>query len=329
ATLKEQLIAHVAEQSETISHQKITVLGVRQVGMACGSSILMKSLADQLALLDAMEDKMKGEMMDLQHGSLFLWTPKIVGAKEYSLTEGTKLAVVTAGVRQQEGESRLNLLQRNANVFIFILPRIVKYSPNCLILVVSNPGDVLTYVAWKISGFPVGRVIGSGCNLDSARLRNVMAIKIVLGSLSCHGWLVGRHGDSGVPVWLGMNNAGVLQNLNQGMGWENDSEGWKEVHRMVVESAYEVIKLKGYENWIGLSVAESAETVMKNLYRVHPVSTLVKELHEIKEEVFLSLPCLLNQSGLREILKMLLKPEEVGQSKRSADILWGIQKELQ
>ncbi|CAK7289008.1 L-lactate dehydrogenase B chain [Vulpes lagopus] len=123
ATLKEKLIAPVAEEEAVIPNNKITVVGVGQVGMACAISILGKSLADELALVDVLEDKLKGEMMDLQHGSLFLQTPKIVANKDYS---------VTAGVHQQEGESHLNLVQRNVNVFKFIIPQIVKYSPDCI-----------------------------------------------------------------------------------------------------------------------------------------------------------------------------------------------------
>uniref|UniRef100_A0A8P0T511 L-lactate dehydrogenase n=1 Tax=Canis lupus familiaris TaxID=9615 RepID=A0A8P0T511_CANLF len=235
ATLKENLIAPVAEEEAAIPNNKITVVGVGQVGMACAISILGKSLADELALVDVLEDKLR-EMMDLQHGSLFLQTPKIVADKDYSVTANSKIVVVTAGVRQQEGDSRLNLVQRNINVFKFIILQIVKYSPDCIIIVVSNPVDILTYVTWKLSGLPKHRVIGSGCNLDSARFRYFMAKKLGIHPSSCHGWILGEHGNSSVAVWSGVNVAGVsLQELNPEMGIDNDSENWKEVHKMVVE----------------------------------------------------------------------------------------------
>lgn len=177
ATLKDQLIHNLLKEEQT-PQNKITVVGVGAVGMACAISILMKDLADELALVDVIEDKLKGEMMDLQHGSLFLRTPKIVSGKDYSVTANSKLVIITAGARQQEGESRLNLVQRNVNIFKFIVPNVVKYSPNCKLLIVSNPVDILTYVAWKISGFPKNRVIGSGCNLDSARFRYLMGERL-------------------------------------------------------------------------------------------------------------------------------------------------------
>ncbi|XP_056661022.1 L-lactate dehydrogenase A chain-like [Monodelphis domestica] len=329
-TVKDQLILNVLKEEQT-PHNKRTVVGVGAVGMACAISILMKDLADELALVDVIEDKLKGEMMDLQHGSLFLKTPKIVSSKDYAETANSKLVVITAGAHQQEGESRLNLVQRNVNIFKFIIPNIVKYSPNCKLLVVSNPVDILTYVAWKLSGFPKNLVIGSGCNLDSARFCYLMGEKLGIHSSSCHGWILGEHGGSSVPVWSSVNVAGVsLKSLHPALGTDSDSEQWKDVHKQVVESAYEVIKLEGYTSWaIGLSVADLAESIMKNLRRVHPISTMIKGLYGINEDVFLSVPCILGQNGISDVVKVTLTTEEESRLKQSANTLWGIQKELQ
>lgn len=327
---KEKLITHVMKEEPTGTRNKVTVVGVGMVGMASAMSVLLKDLCDELALVDVMEDKLKGEVMDLQHGSLFLKTHKIVGDKDYSVTAHSKVVVVTAGARQQEGESRLNLVQRNVNIFKFIIPNIVKYSPNCIMLVVSNPVDILTYVAWKLSGLPRHRVIGSGTNLDSARFRHIMGEQLHLHPSSCHGWIIGEHGDSSVPVWSGVNVAGVsLQSLNPKMGAEGDAENWKAVHKKVVDGAYDVIKLKGYTSWaIGMSVADLVESIMKNLHKVHPVSTLVKGMHGVKDDVFLSVPCVLGNSGLTDVIHMTLKPDEEKQLQKSAETLWGVQKEL-
>ncbi|CAN2390760.1 Belongs to the LDH MDH superfamily [Pristimantis euphronides] len=167
ATVQEKLFRSTTNDKATAPRNKITIVGVGQVGMACAVSILQKELPDEMALVDILEDKLKGEMMDLQHGSLFLKTPRIVADKDYAVTENSRIVVVTGGVRQQEGESRLNLVQRNVNVFKFIIPQVMKYSPDCTIIVVSNPVDIMTYVTWKLSGLPQSRVIGSGTNLDS------------------------------------------------------------------------------------------------------------------------------------------------------------------
>ncbi|KAF0029338.1 hypothetical protein F2P81_018443 [Scophthalmus maximus] len=288
SSVLQKLISPQASGPAEPPRNKVTVVGVGQVGMACAVSILLRDLCDELALVDVMEDRLKGEMMDLQHGSLFLKTSKIVADKDYAVTANSRLVVVTAGVRQQEGESRLNLVQRNVNVFKSIIPQIVKHSPNCTLIVVSNPVDVLTYVTWKLSGLPKHRVIGSGTNLDSARFRYLMAERLGIHASSFNGWVLGEHGDTSV------------------------------------------IKLKGYTNWaIGLSVADLTESIIKNMSRVHPVSTMVKDMYGIGDEVFLSLPCVLNSTGVSSVVNMTLTDGEVAQLRKSADTLWGIQKDLQ
>uniref|UniRef100_F7EJX3 L-lactate dehydrogenase n=1 Tax=Monodelphis domestica TaxID=13616 RepID=F7EJX3_MONDO len=290
----------------------------------------VEGLTDELALIDVMEDKLKGEMMDLQHGSLFLSTPKITSSKDSKISANSQIVVVTAGARQQEGESRLNLVQRNVDILKAIIPDVIKHSPDCKLLVVSNPVDILTYVAWKLSGLPKHRIIGSGTNLDSARFRFLIGNKLDVNPTSCHGWIIGEHGDSSVAVWSGVNVAGIpLKNLNPSLGTDEDKDQWKVIHKQVVDSAYEVIKLKGYTSWaIGLSVADLVRTIMMNLRRVHPVSTMIKGLYGITEEVFLSVPCILGHSGVTDLVKLTLNPEEEEHLKKSAHTLWDVQKDL-
>lgn len=238
---------------------------------------------------------------------------------DYSVTAGSRLCVVTAGARQRTGESRLDLVQRNTDIFKGIIPKLVQYSPDTILLIVSNPVDILTYVAWKLSGLPKNRVIGSGTNLDSSRFRFLMSQRLKIAPTSCHGWIIGEHGDSSgmfhhyffneiealmdflwifdlyicfiysllntntVPVWSGVNVAGVrLRELNPNIGTDSDPEKWSELHSEVVNSAYEVIKLKGYTSWaIGLSVASLASAILRNTNNVHAVSTLVNVSIEI------------------------------------------------
>ncbi|XP_068170018.1 L-lactate dehydrogenase B-B chain isoform X1 [Antennarius striatus] len=331
ASILQKLITPLFSGPPEPPRNKVTVVGVGQVGMACAVSILLRELADELALVDVIEDKLKGEMMDLQHGSLFLKTPKIVADKDYSVTANSRIVVVTAGVRQQEGETRLNLVQRNVNIFKHIIPQIIRYSPDCIIIVVSNPVDVLTYVTWKLSGLPKHRIIGSGTNLDSARFRFLIADKLGVHASSFNGWILGEHGDTSVPVWSGTNVAGVsLQTLNPNIGTDCDDENWKETHKRVVDSAYEVIKLKGYTNWaIGLSVADISESLMRNMNRIHPVSTMVQGMFGIADEVYLSLPCVLNGGGVASVVNVTLTDDEVSRLRASASTLWDIQKDLQ
>uniref|UniRef100_A0A2K6BXU0 Lactate/malate dehydrogenase N-terminal domain-containing protein n=1 Tax=Macaca nemestrina TaxID=9545 RepID=A0A2K6BXU0_MACNE len=289
AILKDHLIHNLLKEEQTPQNM-ITVVEVGAVHMACAISILTKDLADELALVDVSENKLKGKMMNLQYGRLFLRKPKMVSGKDYNVTANSKLVMIAAGAHQQEGESSLNLVQCN---------------PNCKFLIVLNPVDILTCVAWKISGFPKSRVIGSGCNLDSAQFRSLMEERLGVHPSSCHG----------VSVWSGVNVAGTsLRILHPDLGTDTDKEQWKEVHKQVVKSAYEVIKLK---------------SIMKNLRQVHPISITIKGFYGIKDDVFLSVPCILGQNGISYLVKVILTPEEEACLKKSADTLWGIQKELQ
>lgn len=168
-------INHAAPPSPTKRHTKISVIGTGNVGMAIAQTILTQDFVEELALVDAKADKLRGEMLDLQHAAAFLPRTKILASVDYAVTAGSDLCIVTAGARQIAGESRLNLLQRNLSLFKAIIPPLVKYSPDCILLIVANPVDILTYVAWKLSGLPSNRIIGSGTNLDSSRFRFLLA----------------------------------------------------------------------------------------------------------------------------------------------------------
>ncbi|XP_028620226.1 L-lactate dehydrogenase A-like 6B isoform X2 [Grammomys surdaster] len=273
ATVKGDLIQHISSEKPVL-HSKVSIVGTGSVGMACAIGIIAKGLTDELALIDNNEDKMKGETMDLQHGSVFTKMPNIVCSKDFL--------------------------------------------------------DILTYVTWKLSGFPKNRIIGSGCNLDTARFRYMLGQRLGIHSESCHGWVLGEHGDSSVPVWSGVNIAGMpLKELNSAIGTNKDPEQWGDVHKEVIASAYNIIKMKGYTSWaIGLSVTDIAESILKNLRKTHPVSTKVKGLYGIKEEVFLSVPCVVGENGISDIIKVKLNPTEEAQMVKSAETLWKIQKDI-
>ncbi|KAJ1365552.1 L-lactate dehydrogenase A chain [Parelaphostrongylus tenuis] len=309
---------------------KVTIVGVGQVGMACAYSILQQNIASELCLVDVVADKLKGEMMDLQHGVTFTGRCTVNADTDYAITAGSKICVITAGARQKEGESRLSLVQRNVEIFRGIVKKLVQYSPDTILLVVSNPVDVLTYVTWKLSGLPRERVIGSGTNLDSSRFRFLLSEKLKIAPSSCHGWIIGEHGDSSVAVWSGVNVAGVSLPAIRGDS-DGNFEKWKnEIHEKVVGSAYEVIKLKGYTSWaIGLSVAKIVQAVMNNFRNVFALSTNVKGLHGITDDVFLSLPCVIGSNGLTHIIKQQLNKDELNRLHNSWKTLVEVQSKLQ
>ncbi|CAJ0587223.1 unnamed protein product, partial [Mesorhabditis spiculigera] len=309
-------------------HGKVTIVGVGQVGMACAYSILQQNLANEICLVDCVADKLKGEMMDLQHGLAFTKHCTINADTDYAITKGSKLCVITAGARQREGESRLSLVQRNVDIFKGIVPKLVEYSPDTSIMVVSNPVDILTFVTWKLSGLPRERIFGSGTNLDSARFRFLLSERLNIAPSSCHGWIIGEHGDSSVAVWSGVNVAGVNLHEIVPIGGSGDTDNWEqEVHKKVIDSAYEIIKLKGYTSWaIGLSVAKIVQGMVGNTRNVYALSTNVKGTHGIQDDVFLSLPVVLGSNGITHVVRQNLSEGEVAQLQKSAQALLEVQK---
>ncbi|GJM89965.1 hypothetical protein PR202_ga06197 [Eleusine coracana subsp. coracana] len=272
---------------------KVSVIGVGNVGMAIAQTILTRDLADEIALVDALPDKLRGEMLDLQHAAAFL--PR------------TRLG-------------------RNVSLFRKIIPALAEHSPEALLLIVSNPVDILTYVAWKLSGFPASRVIGSGTNLDSSRFRFLLAEHLDVNAQDVQAYMVGEHGDSSVAVWSSVSVAGMpaLKTLQQSHSSFNE-DALEGIRKAVVDSAYEVISLKGYTSWaIGYSVANLVATLLRDQRRIHPVSVLATGFHGIADdhEVFLSLPARLGRGGVLGVAEMELTEEEAKRLRRSAKTLW-------
>jgi L-lactate dehydrogenase len=311
-------------------HSKATVVGVGAVGMACAYSIVNQGLVRELALVDVNADKLRGEAMDLQQGKSFMKHCKVVASTDYAVTAGSDIIIITAGVRQREGESRLDLVGRNLGIFKHIVPSLMKHSAHPTICVVSNPCDIMTWVTWRLSGLPRCRVFGSGTALDSSRLRALVSDKLGVDARSVHGYILGEHGDSSVAAWSGLNVGGVrLAEANPAIGTEDDPDNWEAVHQAVINSAYEVIKAKGYTSWaIGLTVAALTEAVLRNEQRVLPVSTFVQGLYGIDEDVCLSLPAVLGSSGVRQVLRIPLSDAEAGKLQGSASTIWGVQRAL-
>ncbi|CAH0547730.1 unnamed protein product [Brassicogethes aeneus] len=326
---KDALLTKIADKIP-VSSDRVTVVGSGQVGMAVAFSLLTQNISNDIVLIDMVEDKIKGEMLDLQHGSLFLRNANITASTDYAASAGSKIVVVTAGARQNEGESRLDLVQRNTDIMKSIIPQLVQNSPNCILIIVSNPCDVLTYVAWKLSGLPKNRVFGSGTNLDTSRFRFLLSQKLGVSPNSVHGWVVGEHGDTSVPIWSGVNVAGVrLREINPNVGTDSDPENYKQLHKDVINSAYEVIRLKGYTNWaVGLSVSSLCQSVLKNTNNVHAVSTSLKDMYGIQGDSFASNPCVLNQNGITEVLNMQLSNSERCSLRYSAGCLLDLQNSI-
>ncbi|XP_077245082.1 L-lactate dehydrogenase B-like [Tasmannia lanceolata] len=320
-----------APPSPTKRHTKISVIGVGNVGMAIAQTILTQDLADELALLDSNPSKLRGEMLDLQHAAAFLPRTRILASVDYSITSGSDLCIVTAGARQNPGESRLSLLQRNMTLFKQIIPPLASNSPDSILLIVSNPVDVLTYIAWKLSGFPSNRVIGSGTNLDSSRFRFLIADHLDVNAQDVQAYIVGEHGDSSVALWSSISVGGVpVLSFLEKQQITYEKETLESIHKSVIGGAYEVIKLKGYTSWaIGYSVASLARTLLRDQRRIHPVSVLAKGFYGIEnQEVFLSLPTQLGRGGVLGVTNVHLTDEEAHRLRESANTILEVQNQL-
>eukprot|EP01147_Barroeca_monosierra_P008083 gene8083-759_t len=311
---------HASAEGRT---HKVTIIGVGGVGMACAYSMLNKGIVGHLVLADVQQERLQGEVLDLQHAGLFLPCHIEAASQDYSETKNSDICIITAGARQNPGESRLSLVDRNVAIFKQIVPKIVALSPDVIIIVVSNPADILAYITWKLSGLPSNRVFGSGTFLDSSRFRTLIAKKLNVSPTSVHGWIIGEHGDSSVPVWSGLSVAGVS------LSEAKDALDCEAIHKTVVRAAYEVIKLKGYTNWaIGAAVCSLVQCILRNERRVVPISTLVKDIHDVSEEVFMSVPCVLGHSGIIATLRQNLSENEETQFQNAAKSLWDVQRAL-
>ncbi|GAY43517.1 hypothetical protein CUMW_075090 [Citrus unshiu] len=324
-------INHAAPPSPTKRHTKISVIGTGNVGMAIAQTILTQDFVEELALVDAKADKLRGEMLDLQHAAAFLPRTKILASVDYAVTAGSDLCIVTAGARQIAGESRLNLLQRNLSLFKAIIPPLVKYSPDCILLIVANPVDILTYVAWKLSGLPSNRVIGSGTNLDSSRFRFLLADHLDVNAQDVQAYIVGEHGDSSVALWSSISVGGVpILSFLEKQQIAYEKETLERIHKEVVDSAYEVISLKGYTSWaIGYSAANLARSIIRDQRKIHPVSVLAKGFYGIDGgDVFLSLPAQLGRGGVLGVTNIHLNEEESHRLRNSAKTILEVQSQL-
>ena len=197
------------ESNVSIRPRKGVIIGAGQVGMACAYSMMIQNCFDELILQDVNSDRVQGEVMDLMHGVPFVAPVEIKAGTVADVGQGADLVIITAGATQKPGETRLDLVIRNVAIFKQLIPDIVKYCPNAILLIVSNPVDIMTYVTLKLSGFLPAKVIGSGTVLDSARFRTLLANKMGIDPHSVHAYIIGEHGDSEVPVWSKVNIAGM------------------------------------------------------------------------------------------------------------------------
>jgi L-lactate dehydrogenase len=307
---------------QTIQPRKGVIIGAGQVGMACAYSLLIQNSLDEMILQDIDTEKVEGEVMDLLHGVPFVESTAIKAGTVADAGRDADIVIMTAGAKQKPGETRLDLVNRNVKIFKHIVGDIAKYCPNAILLIVSNPVDIMTYVSLKLSGFPRSRVLGSGTILDTARFRYILAEKLGLAPRSIHAYIIGEHGDSEVAAWSKVNVAGMnLCNSNWQGSPTCDSEDLIQISQQVKNAAYEIIQRKGYTSYaIGLGVTDIVQAILRDQSRVLTVSSFIDDIYGIKD-VCLSLPTVVNRQGASRIINMTLSDSEEEKLKHSAKVL--------
>jgi L-lactate dehydrogenase len=300
---------------------RVAVVGTGAVGSTFAFALLLSGLASEIVLSDANERRAEGEAMDLMHAVPFARTAR-VWAGPVEECRGAAVTVIAAGAAQKPGETRLDLVQKNAAIFRDLVPRIASANPNGIILVATNPVDVLAYLTYRISGLPAPRVIGSGTILDTARFRMLLAERSGVDPRSVHAHVAGEHGDSEVAVWSSANIAGMpLEDFAQANGTTLDDDDRREIVNATRDAAYQIIERKGATYYaVAAGLVRIVEAVLRDQHTVLSVSSLIADYYGI-DDVYLSLPAVVGRRGIERTLRLALSAEEASALRRSASLL--------
>ena len=293
-----------------LNHRKAAVIGCGFVGSACAFSLIQRGLFSELVLIDANRDKAEGEAMDLSHGLPYIAAMDVY-AGTYDDLSDCALIVITAGANQKPGQTRLELIGQNVNILNAIIPQITARPFEGILLIVSNPVDVLTYAAWKMSGYPRERVIGSGTVLDTGRLKQLLGEELRVDSRNIHAFIIGEHGDSELAVWSEANVSGLaLEDFCRIRGQALSRPDMDRLYRQVRDSAYEIIKRKGVTCYgIAMGVGRIAASIIRDEHAVLPISVVLDGQYGL-DGLALSIPSVVGRGGLEEILEIPLNGEE-------------------
>ncbi|MFN6544492.1 L-lactate dehydrogenase [Mycolicibacterium nivoides] len=301
---------------------KVSIIGMGSVGTAIAYACLIRGSAGALALYDLNSKKVRAELLDLKHGSQFVPHCPITGSDDVAVTAGSAIVIVTAGAKQDEGQTRLDLATANVAMARLLTPQLLEQSPGAIIVFVTNPVDVVTYAAIAAAGTDEGHILGSGTVLDSSRFRYLIAERADLAIANVHGFIVGEHGDSQIPLWSSVSIGGVpAENFCIDGTLVFDEATRNRISADVVNAAYEVIAGKGATSLaIGLSTARIIEAILGDQHRVLPVSTVQRGAYGISD-VCLSLPTVVTASGAGRVLEVPLSASELRSLQASAATL--------
>lgn len=308
---------------------RVAVVGVGNVGATFAYALLLSGLASEIVLIDANRAKAEGEAMDLNHTVPFAF-PTRVWAGDFSDCAGASVTVFAAGVGTKPGETRLDLVQKNAAVWRAIVPEVVKHNPGGVLLIATNPVDVLTYATLKLSGLPAHKVIGSGTVLDTAPFRYLLGQHFGVDARSVHAYIIGEHGDSEVPVWSLANIGGMrLPEFCKAQKMSHDEKAMEEIFIQTRDAAYRIVERKGATYYaVAAGLMRITQAILRNQSTVLSVSSLINDYYGINDVCF-SLPTVIDRGGAQNVLRLELSPDEVESLRRSASMLKAVTGRLQ
>ena len=294
----------------TVKPTKLAVIGAGAVGSTLAFAAAQRGIAREIVLEDIAKERVEAEVLDMQHGSSFYPTVSIDGSDDPEICRDADMVVITAGPRQKPGQSRLELVGATVNILKAIMPNLVKVAPNAIYMLITNPVDIATHVAQKISGLPANQVFGSA-QQTGVNVKNV------------HAYIAGEHGDSEVPLWESATIGGVpMCDWTPLPGHDPlDADKREEIHQEVKNAAYKIINGKGATNYaIGMSGVDIIEAVLHDTNRILPVSSMLKDFHGISD-ICMSVPTLLNRQGVNNTINTPVSDKELAALKRSAETL--------
>ena len=314
--------------SREVNPRKAAVIGCGFVGSATAFTLMQSRLFSELVLLDVNMEKADGEAKDIAHGIPFAGQMKIYAGTYDDAADAANI-IITAGANQKPGETRLDLVQKNTAIYQSIIPEIVKRDFGGILLIVSNPVDILTYVALKLSGLPENRVLGSGTVLDTARLKYALGEHLGVDSRSVHSFIIGEHGDSEIAAWSSTNVSGIpLNDFCEMRGHFNHDAAMDAIAEKVKNSAYEIISKKQATYYgIAMSVKRICECIVRNERSILPVSAMMHGEYGI-EDITLSMPAIVGIGGVETHVPIALSEEEAEKLVESAKKLKEVAKGL-
>ena len=312
------------KEADMLNYQKAVMVGCGFVGSATVFALMQSGLFSEIVMIDSNHEKAEGEAMDISHGIPFAKQMKIY-AGSYDDVEDAGIVIITAGANQQPGETRLDLVDKNITIFGSIIPEITRRNFEGIILVVTNPVDILTKVTQELSGYTTNRVIGSGTVLDTARLKYRLSEHLGVDSRSIHAFIIGEHGDSEIVAWNSANISGIpIDMFCEHRGHYHHKENEDDIAGTVRNSAYEIISRKKATYYgVAMAVKRICEAIVRDEKSILPVSTAMSGAYGI-DDVVLSMPCIVGKYGVEGQVPILLTDEEQQALMRSSDTLKSI-----